>query len=201
VARYRNDPTVMLWQMMNEPEAADVLDGRCGADAAYSLNSFARDVGALIKQIDAQHLVSVGTLGTGQCGTSGSEYLALHAIPSVDVAEYHDYSLDALPGDRWNGLAERLRQMSDLAKPLIVGEIGVIPQQVGGMQGRAALMRRKLDTQFDAGVAGALLWAWRSGPAGGSTAADYDIGPGDPVLAELADVTRQRRHQSVTSRP
>ena len=49
-----------------------------------------------IKSIDPNHLVSLGTIGSGQCGTSGDYYKQLHAIPTIDLCEVHDY-------DPWSG--------------------------------------------------------------------------------------------------
>ena len=49
------------------------------------------DVGGLIKSIDSNHLVSTGVIGSGQCGASGPEYEALHALAAVDVCSFHDY--------------------------------------------------------------------------------------------------------------
>jgi mannan endo-1,4-beta-mannosidase len=191
VTRYRNDPTVMLWQMVNEPEDAESQQGTCGSNAAKDLRSFASDVGGLIKHLDHHHLVSVGTAGSGQCGTSRSEYQSLYALPTEDVLEYHDYALEPIPGDQWNGLAVRLQQAKALDKPLLIGEVGVVADQAGGLSGRAALVHRKLDAQFGAGVGGVLLWAWRAQSSGGSDEHGYSIGPRDPVLVPLAAVARQ----------
>jgi endo-1,4-beta-mannosidase len=181
VARYRDDPTIMMWQLMNEAEDRTSLDGPCGPRAAAALWSFTSDVSSLVKRIDPWHLVSLGTVGGGQCGAVAGEYQGLYAIPTVDVADYHDYSLAALPGDRWNGLGERLTQMTAIGKPLVVSELGVRPSDVGGLAGRAALIRRKLDAQREAGAAGAILWSWPGVPTDG-----YQIGPGDPALTQLA---------------
>ena len=71
VNRYKNDPTILAWQLVNEPEVGD-----CGAvpesTATADLKAFATDVSGLIKSIDPNHLVSLGTLGTGQCGAQAA---------------------------------------------------------------------------------------------------------------------------------
>jgi len=189
VTRYRDDPTIMMWQLVNEPEAARWFGGPCPSDAAQVLRDFTRDVGQQVKDIDSRHLLGMGTVGSGQCGTSGDEYTQLNADPSLDVADYHDYSLDVVPGDQWNGLATRARAMEDLGKPLVVGEMGVVPDQVGGFQQRASLIASKLYADHQMGIQGVLLWAWRPASAGGSNSAGYDIGPGDPVLDQLPDLS------------
>lgn len=110
VTRYRDDPTIMLWEMVNESEAPERMDGPCPATATATdaLYAFVTDIGGLIRGLDPNHLISVGTIGGGQCGVSGLEYVTLHSPANVDVTDYHDYSLDEMPGDRWNGLHSRL---------------------------------------------------------------------------------------------
>ena len=62
-----------------------------------------------------------------------------------------------MPGDVFNGLQLRLTQCAGLNKPLIVGEAGIIPNEVGGtFAARAAAFRAKLLRQIPAGVAGYL---------------------------------------------
>ncbi|KJE25071.1 Cellulase (glycosyl hydrolase family 5) [Frankia torreyi] len=182
VTRYRDEPAIAMWQLMNEAEDATAYHGPCAPNAAATLHSFVQDMVTLVKSVDPHHLVSVGTVGAGQCGAAADEYATLHAIDGVDVLEYHDYSPAPVPGDRWNGLAERLRQSAALHKPLIVGEMGVAPREAGGIPGRAALVDRKIGAQLQAGVAGVLLWTWRGNDSGDG----YDILPGDPVLGVLA---------------
>ena len=88
------------------------------------------------------------------------------------------------PGDAFNGLQVRLDQCAAIDKPLVVGEAGVKPIDVGGtLADRAAAIRAKLLRQVPAGVEGWLGWAWIKD---GSTLDNYDIGPGDPMLGVLS---------------
>jgi hypothetical protein len=130
-------------------------------------------------------LVSLGTLGSGQCGAQGADYQDVMSVPSLDLCEYHDYQpTDPIPGDQWNGLQVRLDQCNALHKPLVVGEVGIKPSDVGGtFAARAQTLQAKLWAQFNAGVVGELAWAWDKD---GSTLDNYDIGPGDPALDVLA---------------
>src|SRR5207253_7927119 len=102
VKRYRDSPTILAWQMMNEAEARFSENGSCGPNAARFLATWAQDVSGLIKAVDPHHLLSLGTIGSGQCGTSGESYVELHRIQEIDLCEYHDYGAPdaALPGDR-----------------------------------------------------------------------------------------------------
>jgi DNA-binding beta-propeller fold protein YncE len=185
VTRYRNDPTILAWQLVNEAEVKPSRDAsNCSLNAAATLKSFATDVSGLAKSVDPNHLVSLGTMGGGQCGAQSAEYSDVHSVPTIDLCEYHDYEPQApMPGDQWNGLQVRIDQCNALDKPLFVGETGIIPNDVGGtLQSRADALDAKLQAQFSAGIVGDLEWAWS---ALGSTLGDYDVGAGDPVLGVL----------------
>jgi mannan endo-1,4-beta-mannosidase len=186
VARYRNDPTILAWQLMNEAEVKPSLNSpSCSPNAARTLKTFAGVMSLAIKAIDRNHLVSVGTMGGGQCGAQGPEYQSLYSLPTLDLCEYHDYQATSpMPGDEFNGLQLRLAQCGALRKPLMVDETGIKPSEVGGtLQARAGMFATKFSAQFAAGVVGELAWAWDKDK---STPTDYDIGPGDPTLAVLA---------------
>jgi hypothetical protein len=186
VARYRNDPTILAWQLMNEAEVKPSRDSaNCSANAARTLKAFAGVMSLAVKAIDRNHLVALGTMGGGQCGAQGDEYQALYSLPGLDLCEYHDYQSDAaMPGDEFNGLQRRLDQCRALDKPLMVDEVGIRPSDVGGsLADRAAMFEAKFSAQFAAGVVGELAWAWDKDL---STPADFDIGPGDPSLAVFA---------------
>jgi mannan endo-1,4-beta-mannosidase len=183
-ARYADDPTILAWQLVNEPEVAD-----CStvpeSTASALLKTFAADVAGAIKAVDPHHLISLGTIGSGQCGAQAGDYKDVMSVPTLDLCEFHDYSPNArLPGDQWNGLLVRINQCNELGKPLLVGEMGVRPMDVGNtLQARAGVVADKLCAQFTAGVAGVLLWAWDKD---GSLLDNYDVGPNDPVLGVLA---------------
>jgi plastocyanin len=207
VDRYKSEPTIMAWQLINEAEVkVAATDSTCATaappppptpqpsfgsgptptpppppeDSLAVLKAWATAMADEIRGYDPNHLISLGTIGSGQCGASGAEYQELHSIPNIDLCEYHDYSLDAMPGDQWNGLQVRLDQCAALGKPLFVGETGIKPTDVGGMlEDRSALFDLKFSTQFAAGAVGELMWDYSRTP---STFNDYDIGPGDPAL-------------------
>jgi WD40-like Beta Propeller Repeat len=88
-----------------------------------------------------------------------------------------------MPGDQFNGLQVRINQCNALNKPVVVGEAGIIPNDVGGtFLKRAAAFQAKIEAQFAAGIQGFVAWDWSSL---GSTLGNYDIGPGDPALDAL----------------
>lgn len=187
VTRYRDNPTILAWQMINEGEAKASSNGSCSSTAEASVHSWAVDISGLIRSLDSNHLVSLGTIGNGQCGTStGTSYEDLHAISTIDLCEYHDYDSPSspMPGDQWNGLATRLSQCQALGKPMFVGEVGIKTSDVSSLSTRAADMAAKFSAQFGAGVVGELPWEWAA--SGQNTGDGYSIDPNDPILALLS---------------
>ena len=57
----------------------------------------------MIRDLDPLHLISLGTIGSGQCGAGSSdEFTALHTLPAIDLCEFHDYNAtQPLPGDQY----------------------------------------------------------------------------------------------------
>lgn len=185
-ARYAGDPTIMAWELVNEPEV-DSRPGVCATDAPATLRSFAGDVAQRIRSVDRAHLIALGVMGGGQCGASGEYYSYVHAPAGINVCTYHDYGAPTapLPGSVWDGLARRIEQCRALGKPLMIDESGMLLRSAGGSaQRRARYFAAKIDAAFSRGVVGYLPWAWNDADHGGSVD-DYGIGPGDPVLPVL----------------
>lgn len=185
-ARYANDDTIMVWELVNEPEV-DSSPGVCAASAALILRNFGRDVASRIRSADPNHLIALGVMGGGQCGADDTNYSYVHAPANISMCTYHDYGAPAvpLPGDQWNGLAWRISQCNALGKPLMIDESGILLRNSrGSAQTRANYFAAKIDAAFSRGVVGYLPWAWNDAAHGGSVD-DYGIGPGDPVLRVL----------------
>ena len=205
--KYRANATIAFWQIANEAETES--NGACATGvesnghqrSANVLRRFADDMGATLKAADPNHLVSLGTIGTGQCGAAGAEYRYVHASPAIDMCEFHDYNhaTQPLPGDAWNGFAVRVGQCNAIGKPMLIGESGIVADAGadGGSSGTitaASLLRRanffsaKLDAAFANGADGYLLW--EKIPDASSSAYNLDngrfgIGPADPLNAVM----------------
>jgi endo-1,4-beta-mannosidase len=183
VNRYRSDPTVLMWQLMNEAEDPIAKGAPCSKTATQNLTRWATDMGAMVKQIDPDHLLSLGTIGTGECGTLGPDYQTVHAVQAIDICEFHDYYEPTHPMpavDQANSLQTRINECRQLNKPIMVAETGIETAQVGSVQNRAADFNAKFQAQFQAGVVGELIWAWDNS---GSSTTSWYVGSGDPVLA------------------
>lgn len=202
--RYANDPAIAFWQLVNEAEADFAGPGGddvCPDDADRVLRRFADDMTAEVKAVDPNHLVSLGTIGSGQCGAVEEEYGEVHA-GAVDLCEIHQQpnregvvSTVPVPGDDFNGVAVRLRQCALLGKPIVVGEVG-IPADVGPsglrigsispatLQRRADLLSEKIAAQSRLGMDGFVVWESVPEPSTSPANLAGDglwVGPGDPV--------------------
>ena len=201
VLRYRGDPTIAMWEPLNEPEASSCPSGLAGPGcnghqlcpdqhaAAIALRAFFDTIGAEIHRLDPDHLVESGALGSGQCGLSWTDYQYVHASAGIDVASVHDYGFDnvALPGDQWNGEQERLTQAAALDKPLILGEIGIRASDTTSCTTttrRAAELQNKIHAARAAGFSGTAVWNWVP-PTANEPGCNYDLSPGDPFLSQL----------------
>jgi mannan endo-1,4-beta-mannosidase len=187
VTHYKDDPRIAFWQLINEAEVKDSEFAACpaGNGPADILKAWAEDVSGLVKSVDANHLVSLGTIGNGQCGAQGAQYEFVHDLPTIDMCEFHDHHapLATLPGDEFNGLLLRLQQCANLEKPLFLGEVGIIPDEFDGtLDDRADAFMAKRNAVFAAGAQGFLAWAWDKD---GSGFDNTDIGPNDPALYAL----------------
>lgn len=179
VARYRNNPTILAWQMMGEAEDPIDVSGACSSTANQTMKTWADDVSAVIKSHDPNHLVTIGVIGSGQCGASGTAYVNLHTSPNIDLCTHEDYGNPTvpMPGDQWNGLLVRIQQCAVLGKPLFVSESGISRSDPN----RLVEWDAKFRTQFAAGVAGELIWDWSTGEISDG----YEVLPGEPVLQLL----------------
>lgn len=93
VERYRNDPAIFAWMLMNEAETRTPS----GADAPEALYTFARDMSGYVKYLDPNHLVTLGTIGAGQAGVRNSNYERLLGLPTIDFGTFHEYGNNDIP--------------------------------------------------------------------------------------------------------
>jgi mannan endo-1,4-beta-mannosidase len=186
--RYRDDPTIAFWELLNEGEARNA-DGTCSEqEASAALRAFADDVGGLIKGVDPNHLVSLGTI-SGECGSNEDDYAFINASVPLDICDYHDSGYALSPtgnSDRQNGFQVSLERCHADGKAFFVGEIvsGLASLSPPTATTRASLLDAKLAAQFAAGSSGEIIWTW-SNTFSADPPRDQEITPGDPALALL----------------
>jgi len=180
---YREDPTILAWELMNEPRGTGLGDG------GTALAAWVEEMAAVVRSADPNHLVGTGEegfdavgnldaaayrrLGAGELVTprGGVDFLANTA--AVDFASVHVYpdawgvsrARTADLGVRW--IEEHARLAASIDRPLVVGEFGLPSDELGrGVRPRGftAVERRAIYDRWlgTAGahpaVAGALSW-------------------------------------------
>ena len=195
VTRYADNPTIAMWQLVNEAEAVN-SDGSCDESAALSaLLAFSNDVGGMVHSLDPNHLVSLGTVAgySGSsaqwCGAANGDYQTLMASPGNDVCDFHDYGYpdDPMGQPFAPDLASAIQMCHADGKPIMVGETGIYADSAAELASRAAEFSAKFSAQFQAGVVGELMWCWAVEPdyVLPDSNPDYGIAPGDPSLGVL----------------
>jgi mannan endo-1,4-beta-mannosidase len=189
---YANDPTIMAWELANEP--------RCGGSGVYprsaecntqTLLSWADDVSRFIRKEDKRHLISVGDEGfycvagatdwTENCG-EGVDTLALARLPKVDIASFHLYpdgwGKTAAWGKEW--IERHIRDGRRIDRAPILGEFGWRDAST-----RNPTYKAWTDAVLGERGAGALYWMLAARQDDGSLYPDYDgftVYAGSPVF-------------------
>jgi mannan endo-1,4-beta-mannosidase len=165
---YKDDPTIMTWELGNEP--------RCKGSGFYppspdctteTLIEWADEMSRFIKTIDRNHLVSVGDEGfycdpnatedthwTENCG-EGVDTIAFTKLRHIDVMSFHLYpdhwSTDADWSTEW--IERHLKDARRLRKPAMLGEYGWKDKAT-----RNPVFKEWTDTVYFHGGTGALYW-------------------------------------------
>lgn len=154
---YRDDPTIMAWELVNEVDAAP-------RDLA-SLLDWTRDNARAIHQLDRSHLVAAGHIGYAS-RAQRQTWLAVQSLPEIDYADAHAYptrlhsvrSLRELDDfiDDHAALARHVAQ-----KPLVWGEFGFTTGEARHLGlPRAQWYQRFLARAHADDADGAMVWLY-----------------------------------------
>lgn len=177
---YRDDPTILGWELMNEAQA---VTGRWHERRAW----FA-EMSSYLKSLDANHLITPGAWGY-RTAAERREWLADHRLATIDYCDVHNY-----PREDTNSFVdspEALREFIDnraaaalsLSKPLVLGEFGIGPGGYNGISQRD-WFRGFFAANLRAGVAGAMFWIFTPDPNRGF-GITYTTARDQLVLAEI----------------
>jgi len=184
--RYRDDPTILAWELMNESR----VDTPAGARAR---RAWIVEMARLVHRLDPNHLVSSGVTGY-RLERERAEWLAVCALPEVDYCDGHFYPEEML-GDRDVATLDAfIDDFAQLAlhvagKPFVLGEFGVRGDGQGLWRGetRAAWTARIFERLRLDGASGGLIWIYQSTPGGPES---HAISVGEPVAATLRAAMR-----------
>lgn len=134
---YRDDTTIMAWELMNEP--------RCQADySGRTVNGWVQEMASYVKSLDRHHLLEVGMEGfygdtmpeRKQINPGyqvGTDFISNNLVRGIDFATIHAYPDQWLSGQNEDSqMAFMQRWMSShhedsrtvLKKPLVIAEFG-----------------------------------------------------------------------------
>jgi len=129
--RYVDDPAIMSWQIGNEPRAF-------ATDALPAFERWIGEAAALIRSLDANHLVSIGSEGSWGCENDYGVWERICADRNVDYCNVHlwpynwswvrpDHLVEDLPKACENTrdyIGRHLDICSRINKPLVMEEFG-----------------------------------------------------------------------------
>ncbi|GIE94289.1 cellulase family glycosylhydrolase [Paractinoplanes rishiriensis] len=180
--QYKNDPTIMAWDLANEPRC--VGSGRyprsstCTTD---TVTAWADEMSTFIKSVDRKHLVTAGDEGFfndqpggddwTHNGADGVDTVRLASLKNIDLMSYHLYP------DHWGKTTEWSTQYildhaaaaRRIGKPVMLGEFGLKDKTR-----RNAVYQEWTDAVTASGQAGALYWILSDKMEDGSLYGDYD---------------------------
>lgn len=164
VTRYRDEPALLMWQLMNEPESFQA-NGR--PDWA-ALKRFSDRVTRIIRRIDRRHLICLGSSGVSRW-RGGAVWYRILLNSGSDIGEAHDYGL---PEVAWPPVAqESLRTARQSGKPFFIGEVGIPLEPPLSQAKRASLTVAKMKAAWNHGVDGIMVWSY---DANDGTKRDFD---------------------------
>ncbi|HUQ30791.1 MAG TPA: cellulase family glycosylhydrolase [Pyrinomonadaceae bacterium] len=151
---YRDDPTIMGYELMNEAQAPT---GRWAERRAW-----VAEMSAYIKSLDPDHLVAPGTWGY-RTSWERREWLAEHQIPTIDYCDVHNYPRD--DHDSFVDSPTELREFIDnraaaafsIKKPFLIGEFGMGPEGYKGFS-EAEWYKALFESAEQTGAGGAMFW-------------------------------------------
>ena len=128
---YVDDPAIMSWQIGNEPRAF-------GKEELQPFTNWLKEASALIRSLDINHLISIGTEGAWGCEGDYETYEKISSDPNIDYCNIHiwpynwswakpDRLIEDLPAacDSTKQYIDRHIEICDrLNKPLVMEEFG-----------------------------------------------------------------------------
>lgn len=112
---YRNDPTILAWEIMNEPRSGDT-----NSNDSEILRSWTYNLSTYLKSIDSNHLISIGTESVTLCSEKTIDLCSVHLYVENEGEPKYP-SISAIT----DYTAAESRLSKRLGKPLYVGEIGI----------------------------------------------------------------------------
>jgi mannan endo-1,4-beta-mannosidase len=133
---YREDPTIMSWQLANEPRPGNAKATEAEKEIYVR---WIDDTARFIRSMDKNHLVSTGSEGLAGSVQDSKLFIKAHQTKNIDYLTYHMWPKNwfwfdsTRPAETWAGMMEKsdryLNVHIDLAKqlkkPIVLEEFGL----------------------------------------------------------------------------
>ncbi|KAJ6526490.1 CEL4a mannanase [Mycena vulgaris] len=192
VTRYANEPTILAWELVNEPRCGGSNTAASSSCTVSTITNWVSTMSAFIKSIDKNHLVGLGDEGffnqPGSAdymyqGSAGIDFAANLKISTIDFGTFHMYpegwgESNTVPwGTQW--ITDHATAMKSTNKPVILEEFGISNSST-----RSSTYSTWYQTVINTGLTGDLIWQAGSQLTNGATSNDgFAIYPTDPVYA------------------
>ena len=200
---YRDDPTIMSWQLANEPRPGRPEDVQSNKT---SYLNWIKETANFIKELDSGHLVSTGSEGLVGSGLSEEIFLSAHEIAEIDYLTFHLWAYNwgwFDPKDEENTFPVAINNAKDyieehyelantLNKPLTLEEFGFLRDLKSYDLESSTKWRDKYYSQIlsivydnalkNGPISGTNFWAW--GGLGSPSKPDYLWEPGVEYIGD-----------------
>nr|AGV52632.1 Man5A [Irpex lacteus] len=205
VGRYVNEPTILAWELANEPRCRGTTGTTTRTCTTTTVTNWISDASAYIKSIDPNHLVAVGDEGFFNepsnpsypyQGSEGIDFNANLAVRTIDFGTFHLYPegwgqtsnpSSTVWGSQW--IADHVASQKSVNKPVIVEEFGVTSNQ-------SAVYTVWYSDIVSSGLTGDLIWQAGSHLSVGDTPNDgyavYPDGPAYPIITQHTAALKAR---------
>lgn len=180
---YKDDPTIMAWELINEPNFQP--------DA---MRFWLKDMGKTVRSIDGRHLIAVGIGGVENAWwRSGSANWAALKVKEIDFLDLHYYAnvalYDPVDGKNVAEIRDRIKAGLSLGKPVVFGEFGCSNAKTDIAIGN--LYAAILGSVFKLGGSGGMPYSWGPpGPNGWGGRGSYCLYTDrTAVCSELLDIS------------
>ncbi len=201
---YRDDPTIMAWQLANEPRPGTLGDR--GEGNLPSFLAWVDSTARFIKSLDTNHLVCTGSEGSIGTLQNESYFVKAHATPAVDYLTLHLWpynwqwfdpkhavgSLDSATQKATDYIRSHMAIARSMGKPITLEEFGLPRDNASNSAGASSVARERyfnsiLNMISDSAEAGGALvgwnvWAW--GGDGTGRSEDFRWRPGDDFAGD-----------------
>jgi mannan endo-1,4-beta-mannosidase len=156
---YKDDPTIMAWDVANEPTFQFSTDPE--------FHAWLTDVTSYIKSIDPKHLLTIGIDNSGNLYDAGGPQYDVLNVPDLDFFSIHFNLNDAtVVSSQLLRLQFRVQKFLSMGKPVILEEFGTgTMRRYPGMDPLAIAAwvmgyKDQMDVVFSSGGSGAIFWGW-----------------------------------------